>query len=934
MTRGRLLLIVLLAAAAGSGHARTPTQAPQTPPRFESRVEVGLVTVDITVVDGDGRPVPGLTAGDFVVRVDGQPRAIVSLQFVEQHPPAEAVPDAPPPLASSNETTGHGRLIAFVIDQGNIRAGGGRAALRAAERFLDTLTPADRVAVFAVPPPGPRVPFTDDVDRVREALRRTAGQASPFEGNRYRITASEALAIVDGDRRTLMDVAARECRADDPACEDGVESDAQSVATDIRLRARASISGIEAALADLLTVKGPKTVVLISEGLTTERSVSDVSSIGRLAAQAQATLYAMRLSSAAFDASDGRAPVSTGADARLQVEGLETIAGVAKGAVFNVAGSGDGVFARVAREISGYYLLAFEPQPGDRDGRAHQIRVDVRRDRVTVRARREFRVADAAAAGPSDGDALSGALGSPLVIGDVPIRLSTYNFRDPDSSKIRLYIAAEIGRGLKAADERALAFALFDRQGRVIDSGMQRKTLFPRDGASPSPLVYDGTLIVNPGEYVLKLAVVDAEGRLGTVERAVHARLHDVGALRAGDLVVGPRGRGARMLRPPTDARVADRAFSFIELYGQRESDFDAVAVDIEVAEAADGPALVSGAAPYAAVQARLERQAFTELDLGVLPPGRYVARARITIDNRPAGVVTRPFEVEAPAAAAGAAETPPAPAVRPGGTLDASAFVDPFSRDELFRPEIVGAFLDEVVGALPLGPMPPRLEEARAEARQGQIGRAADTAKSETLHPLTTFLRGLAMLEKGDIETAASFFRSTLQSAPGAYAPMVYLAACYAAGGRDDEAAGAWQTSLAGLDDSPLVFQLLADAAMRAGDGRTAVDTLQEALDAWPDDPRFSRRFGTALLLFGRSREGLAALDRHLDRHPDDERAWLLGVQAVYGLRAAGRGVDTPQEDLARARRYADGYARLGGGQQPLVRRWLAYLEGQIDKR
>jgi len=947
--RGLAVLLLAGFAVAAPGRGQTPPQDPQTPPRFESRVEVGLVTADVTVVDRDGRPVTGLTAADFSVRVDGQPRAVASLQFVAQEavaPEAAAEEAGAPALASSNESAGVGRLITFVVDQSNIRVGGGRAALRTAERFLDTLTAADRVAVFGVPPPGPRVPFTNDFDRVREALRRSNGQAPGTDNTQYRIGKGEAMDIVRGDRQALQSVIARECTdASDPVCPETIELESQTIVTEIRMRARASISSVESVLEQLGTIPGPKTVVLISEGLTTEQGITDLARIGDLAAQAQVSLYALRLAAGSFDASEARRGPTSSLDQRLAIEGLETLAGVAKGAVFNIAGSGEGIFERVAREISGYYLLAFEPTDEDNDGKPHDIKVDVNREGVTVRARREFRVTDEAAARAPDSEALAEALGSPLVRGDVPMRLTTYNFKDAGSSKVRLLISAEIGRDHQVAEERALAFALFDRQGRVLDSGMQHATLFPRDGASPSPFVYDGTLLVEPGDYVLKLAVVDGEGRVGTIEHNVHAALGEAGPIETGDLVIGTRARNARTLRLPTGARVSGRAFSFIELYADDDRDLSAASVTIEVADSADGPALVSSLAPFTSVDTGGQRQALAELDLGVLPPGPYVARARIRVGDRLAGVITRPFAIEAsvsvaPAAAPAAPSRPAAPAAGSGrsavpygvpmAALDAASLVDTFSRDPLFEPEALGGFLDELIAALPPGSVPPALEAALAEARAGRLEAAADKAKGEVRHPLTMFLRGLDLLKKGDIEAAGSFFRSTLQAAPGAFSPMVYLAACYAAGGRDDEAAGAWQTSLLGLDDSPLVFAYLADAAMRSGNGAMAVESLQEALASWPDDERFSRRLSAALLLFGRPDEGLDLLDRHLAQHPDDERAWYMGVQAVFALRVSGRATGTPADDLARARRYADGYERVGGANMALVRAWLSYLEKQ----
>jgi hypothetical protein len=49
---------------------------------FQTSAAVVAVTVDATVVDGDGRPVPRLGADDFAVELDGQPRRIVSVTYL------------------------------------------------------------------------------------------------------------------------------------------------------------------------------------------------------------------------------------------------------------------------------------------------------------------------------------------------------------------------------------------------------------------------------------------------------------------------------------------------------------------------------------------------------------------------------------------------------------------------------------------------------------------------------------------------------------------------------------------------------------------------------------------------------------------------------------------------------------------------------------
>ena len=52
-------------------------------------------------------------------------------------------------------------------------------------------------------------------------------------------------------------------------------------------------------------------------------------------------------------------------------------------------------------------------------------------------------------------------------------------------------------------------------------------------------------------------------------------------------------------------------------------------------------------------------------------------------------------------------------------------------------------------------------------------------------------FLNGLSLLSQKRLDPAAASFKSAMNLAPDFYPAMVYLGACYAAGGKDKEAAG-----------------------------------------------------------------------------------------------------------------------------------------------
>ena len=76
----RAILSVLVAlSVAGPGATALLAQSDQAPV-FRSGVEV--MEVDVTVVDAKGMPVRDLRAPEFTVTIDGQPRRVISAEFI------------------------------------------------------------------------------------------------------------------------------------------------------------------------------------------------------------------------------------------------------------------------------------------------------------------------------------------------------------------------------------------------------------------------------------------------------------------------------------------------------------------------------------------------------------------------------------------------------------------------------------------------------------------------------------------------------------------------------------------------------------------------------------------------------------------------------------------------------------------------------------
>ena len=175
----------------GSGTAE-PSAHQQ--PVFRSGVE--LVTVDVTVVDDVGNPIENLSAESFDVRVDGEPRRVVSADYVRYRSASGVVPLSGVEF-SSNENIDPGRLILIAVDRAHIRRVEGLAALRAATNFVDALEPADRVAAAPLDHNGP-----DSVHQRAREVKSATSSASADDASthptEFNIGLDEALRSATG----------------------------------------------------------------------------------------------------------------------------------------------------------------------------------------------------------------------------------------------------------------------------------------------------------------------------------------------------------------------------------------------------------------------------------------------------------------------------------------------------------------------------------------------------------------------------------------------------------------------------------------------------------------------------------------------------------------------------------------------------------------
>jgi len=625
-----------LIAATAVGTARQPT--------FRSGVD--LVTVDAAVLDGDGRPVAGLRAEDFRIEVDGRPRRIVSAQFVDL---SESIDASPPSAAhfSSNAGAGDGRIVVIAVDDTHIRRLEGRRALEAASKFIDVLPATDRVGVIALTT---ETAFT--LTRDRRALRqRITGMLGhgDLSSGQFNLGISEALEIADGGRARLADAVLRECgrslteyvstaRAADDAsgrdsCPEQLEQQSRALAQQAHAQARTSLAALEALIARLKDLPGPKTIVLLSEGMIVDPRRVDLSRLAAGAQAARVTIYSLLLDIPLFDATQERVSPSADRDRQVREDGVDRVAGAARGAVFRQVGSDAAPLARITRELSGHYLLAFEASEGDRDARAHRIRVTMAGGRQLVRARTHFTVP--ATTPPARGAQLSALLRALSPVTELPLRVATYTYAEPARRALRVVISAEAGNGSDGVGAW-LGFVLVDAAGIIAATA----TVESRSGQ------YAFSCVVPEGRYTLRAAAIDAMGLQGSVERVFAARLAGTTELRFGDLMLAPvPATPASPLSPIVDRATGDALVAYVEF--QATDATRSAPVRVVIARGPSEPPLFT---VIADVSIRTDgwAAARTTIPIGDLPPGAYLARAQIDVAGAPAGGISRPFTIAA----------------------------------------------------------------------------------------------------------------------------------------------------------------------------------------------------------------------------------------------------------------------------------------------
>jgi hypothetical protein len=577
------ILAAVLAFAYGSLRAQQPS--PSTP----AGAAEFTITVDFQAVSPTGQPIADLTPDEITIRIDGKPRTLRSLQFVTYAGGTAAA--GVPPAFGSNESGDRVRAIVIVIDDESIPVGQERKLRDLLSAFIDELPVRDQVALVKVPHGGMVVDLTKDRDRLHRAIKEIAPITATTEAP------CQAKTIL----RTLSGLFDSVSRGDQPI----------------------TVAYVSSTLFGFSQLSYGQRPSPTGGGLPTEAGAcqvqnEDFEAVGRAAAGARAQFYVVHpdYSMAAVQA------------------GIENLRGVTGAPLFHLSAGGEPGLTRVAREASGYYLATFDALRADRKGMAYDISVKSSRRNVEVRSRPKIVIGtDLAGVVPS------GAPYTPREMvrttrpfRDLPLRTAGFASR-PRGGGDSVNVVALFESVDKGVTLTGAAAGLFDSTGRLV----AQWNAAAGEVGTPGRLVALA-MSAPPGAYRLRVAAVDASGRIGAVDTDVEAELAPAGPLRLSSLMLG-LSRDDKF-SPRLQFTTETTAIAYLEVYDGKPG--TQVMAMFELARSANGPALMQFPAGLDATSEPGRFLITTTIPVGGLPPGDYVIRGIIGLEGQAAGRVIR----------------------------------------------------------------------------------------------------------------------------------------------------------------------------------------------------------------------------------------------------------------------------------------------------
>jgi hypothetical protein len=497
---------------------------------------------------------------------------------------------------------------------------------------------------------------------------------------------------------------------------------------------------------------------------------------------------------------------------------------------------------------------------------------------------------------------------APTMETGVPLRIATFALVGKEANRVNLVAGVDVGAPTTSPQKFTLGIVVVDKDGTVVGNQVGTLTLQPDAAATPVPARYVANLDVPAGDYTVRFAAIDENGRRGSVHHPISATLKEAGPVTVSDVIVTAPVKGRTGLRPDAHLRIEGQVLqAMVELSSPDARQVNDARVNFEIAETPGGNALVSERGRLMKGEGR-GRPSVATIDVGVLPPGSYVARAVVTVGGRPTTTSIRPFEI--------------APRAKRVEVTRMRPPVPPFKTADVLAPSVLNPFVDYVIEHHSPSPA---ARQALESIKAGDLVNATNGERQIGDLGLA-FAQGISMLAADRPAEADAYFRAALRQSSDFIGAAFYLGATLAAAGRDRDAVGAWQTALIGEVGAAGVFPVLIDGLLRLGEAEAALEFLEEAKPTFSDRDEYNRRLVQAYALAGRSGDALPVAHDYLSRHPDDTNMLFLVLHMIYEAHASGVAPENPAE-LARFREYAARYEASGGPQAGIVQGWRKAL-------
>jgi VWFA-related protein len=499
-------------AVAIGGMALGSYAAPQEPPKFPAGVE--LVRIDVVVLDRDGQPVTGLTAVDFEVIEGDRRHDIVSFEPIVVKMAAKPLRPEPPGPAHVSEplvpVPQENRYFLIFFDDVHVSAPAAEQVRSQLVPFIERETREGDWVTIVSPLAGLQWTARTAYERgqLSQVVRGLKGQL---------VRKLDKGDPSDFEAMRISEYGGREQRAA-PGPGTSFRGSPGLVAEEVyavaKRRARNSLAGLSQALRSLTGFRGRKSLIVYSEGFMKSPSLRDYDQAIEIARRVGVSVQVI----------DPRGvgtghPLWAGDDGGPTLITLDTEAAgssyVATATGGRVSMSNDLMtpLREAAVESSAYYLLGFQPSPGQTGER--KLKVRVLQQGLKVRAPDRYLVGDAASPVKPAPAAIQ-AMGRVADVADVPMRVATLFLQASSKDEITTTLAVELDRVGNETGERRLDLLVearpLDRSETVRDSA--ELTLPHGD----RPAVATRELHLRPGVWQARIVARDVRTeKLGSV---------------------------------------------------------------------------------------------------------------------------------------------------------------------------------------------------------------------------------------------------------------------------------------------------------------------------------------------------------------------------------------------------------------------------------